>query len=251
MTPFNLRKRALLTLLHLGERLLRVEDLQPEAKALTEPTEPESNHKVVPGLTRMEPTTPGAPARYASSDGAEYVLFARPADYQDADKPDEGQHDIWKKDLRIALWRTIHGPAEPGFMDMSPLGLGKRSEQVPVLYPFGEQLAGMCRKLGFLNLARAAMPEATEDQIRYAHSRNEIAIKEEATRRAQLNAATLASWDAARMGGRFSPETEDQTVSSLSLGPFQNPPGVAPLKPLKLRSTDPVPFESLTKRKTS
>lgn len=259
MTPFNLRKRFLTAVLQVGKYLLRVEDLKPEASSGDSPSEvPEGSHEVahtsevkevVPGLTRVEPSTPGAPARYISPDGAEYVLFARPADYQDADKPDDGQHDVWKKDLRIALWRSIHGPVQPGLMDMSPLGLGRRSEQVPVLYPFGEQLAGECRKLGYLNLARAAMPEASDDEIQQAYHNNAQAVRDEAARRAQLNAATSASWDTARMGGRFSPETEDQTIASLSLGPLQNPPGVAILKPLRLRSTEPTPYENLTRRK--
>ena len=179
------------------------------------------------------PLPPAEPLQlYIDENG---VPWPRHPDHQNADQPDEGQHDIWKKDMRIFLWRTIHGPEQAGSMPLAALGFGRRSEVVPVLFPVGEQLAAQSRKFGFLNLACAAMPEATPEQLRWAYERNEIAVLEEARVRRVRNERTAATWDVARMGYDHQYEEEAQTIAQLTLGAYMPaPPGAIILTPLAL-----------------
>lgn len=186
---------------------------------------------------------------YIDADG---VPWPQHPNYQDADLPDIGQHDIWKKDMRIFLWRTIHGPKQAGAMALEPLGFGRRSEVVPVLFPVGDQLAAQSRKFGFLNLARAAMPEATDEQLRWAYERHEIAVREEARARRERAERHAANWDESRMGYPYQCDTEDQTVSQLTLGSYTPVPGATTLQPLSLLpvNANPPSYTHFTRTKS-
>lgn len=181
------------------------------------------------------------------------VAWPRHPDHQNVDQPDEGQHDIWKKDMRIFLWRALWGPEEPGVMALEPLGFGRRTETVPVLYPVGEQLAAQARKFGFPNLARAAMPEITEAQILNIYHRNEVAVRAEAQLRAERGARVATTWDEARMGYAYQVPLAEDVVAQLTLGPCETPLGAITLKPVPLLPSNApnstTNFQNFTKAK--
>lgn len=183
----------------------------------------------------QNPAQPQPPTVFVDDSG---VAWPRHPDYQNADKPDEGQHDVWKKDLRIALWRFLNDRTTPGVLNLEPLGFGRRSESVPVLFPVGEQLAQKCRTLGFFNLAKASMPEATLDELNRFHAANEQAVQVEAQARFERTSATAKSWDATRMGYAYTAPTFQETVQALTLGPFTGASDSAePLQPIPLEQT--------------
>ncbi len=179
------------------------------------------------------------PIVYVDRDG---VGWTRHPDWLNGTHPDEGQHDSWKRDLRIFLWRAAHGlPDTPGSLNLKVLGLEDRYETVPFLMPVGQQLAEASRRLGFYQLAKAAMPEILDEDLQAVYARHELAVKAEAERMFAHNTKTLGTWDPVRMGGEFRFETVDQTVEMLTLGPFDGKPDNAPLKPLDLSQTSVSP----------
>lgn len=228
MTPLHLRQR------------IRAFLTTPEPEA-AEPSIPPI-YDAPPNLTR-DPTS--TVPEYVTPEGDAYTLFAHRPNYHDADQPDEGQHDVWKKDLRIAIWRYLHGTPEPGTLSLAPLGLGPRTERVPVLFPLGEQLAEVSRKFGFLNLAEAAMPEAKREQLVEFYQQNAAAVRVEAAERCARNAATGETWDESRMGRTFTFDSESQVIRALSLGPLERPAGAVVLNPIKLRQP-PIDYRNLT-----
>ncbi len=166
------------------------------------------------------------------------IGWCKPPEWLTAEWPDEGQHDAWKMDMRVFLWRAAHGldPA-PRVLDMRPLRISHHFEQVPRLWPVGQQLAEVSRRLGFQSLAKAAMPELHEDALRGIYDRHEQEAIVEARLMLDRNKTTAASWDAKRMGGPFTYETEEQTIGRFTLGPFEG--AAAQLNPLPLRLSDP------------
>lgn len=169
---------------------------------------------------------------YVDRDG---VGWRERPEWQDADQPDRGQHDCWKRDMRVFLYRALlpDGAGEARVLDMRVVGLGNLVEIVPTLYPLGQQVADACRRLGFAELSRAAMPGLGDDDLRAIYDRQERAVAAEAERRRLVVAATGATWDEARMGYPHQHDDEEQTVALLTVGPFSRPGG-APLLPLAL-----------------
>ena len=169
-------------------------------------------------------------------------------DWQDATAPDRGQHESWKRDMRIFLHRYRNRlPEAPGVLPLSEVGLGDRLEQVPVLFPVGLQLAAVSRKLGYLALARAAMPEAEEAALLAAYSENEHRVQLEAVRRFAQNRKTAESWSPA--WGGFNPDSEEETVTLLTLGPLESVAGAAPLEPIRLSAAEPPDYRQFTRPK--
>lgn len=176
------------------------------------------------------------------------VSWPRHPNYQDPDQPDEGQHDVWKKDLRIAIWRFQHSLYAPGSINLEPVGFGRRSEAVPHLFPLGEQLAAKCRTLGFLNLAKAAMPEATEYDLRKFQEANEQAVRDEAQARYMRGLRTQETWDPVKMGYSFEAPSVQETIQSLTTGPFVGATETAePLTPVPL--TEASHYSNYTREK--
>ena len=164
---------------------------------------------------------------YVDRDG---VGGRKPPEWLSAQWPDEGQHESWKREMRVFLWRASAGmDAGPGMIDMHPLGLSRHRESVPYLWPVNLQLAEASRRLGFSALARAAMPELPVAELRVIYDRHELEVGIEARRRVDLNQKTEAAWDARRMGGPFTYESAEQTTAVLTLGPFDGPADAQPL----------------------
>jgi len=163
--------------------------------------------------------------------------WRKPPEWLDPQYPDEGQHDWAKRELRIAIYRVVHGLSpEPGVLDIRKLHAGPRTETVPRLWPLGQQLAAACRNLGFLRLAHAAARDLCDDEALLAFwemANAEVAI--EVTRRKEHNDETAAIWDPVKMGGPFTPDPPEHTLATLSLGPFDPVPDLAaPLRPFDL-----------------
>lgn len=166
-----------------------------------------------------------APIVYTDPNG---VGWTRHPNWQDADAPDEGQHDCWKREMRVFLWRALHDH-EDRRLDMRLVGLGTRVESVPNLFPVGMQLAEASRRLGFVSLAEAALPGVTERELRVVYDRHETSVLREAGRRAAHNAQTLQAWDPIRMGGPFVSDGFNDTVAELTLGSFERRAILLPL----------------------
>ena len=120
-----------------------------------------------------------------------------------------------------------------------------RFESVPTLYPVGQQLAEACRRLGFIQLARAAMPEMDDSALRVVYDKHEAEVMVEAQRRFDFCTKQAQNWDPARMGREFEFETVEQTAALLSFGPFEGKPENKPLRTLDL-STPSQPHEQFT-----
>lgn len=179
---------------------------------------------------------PKPPLVYFDANGVGWC--ARP-DRMEPWSEDVGQHDYSKREMRIFLWRWFRGlDPQPVMLDPADLGLGGPIDRVPRLLPLGQSLAIACQSLGFGPLARAAMPEASEEQLAAAYEAATAALDVEIERMLADNAAVQVTWDA-----RYGPApvvTREQIYANLNVGVFEPSPGVrgrvrAPLKPIQLR----------------
>ena len=170
---------------------------------------------------------------YVDADG---VGWCRRPDYQDASEPDTGQHDTWKREMRVFLFRALNGESEAsGMLDMRRVGVGERMENVPNLYPMGMQVADACRRLGFSRLARSAMPGISGDALELFYEKHEAAVVREAERRFADCVKLRDGWDEARMGRPFLFESVEETVALLTVGPLHGvdtPTLLVPFEPL-------------------
>lgn len=152
---------------------------------------------------------------------------------------DVGQHDYSKREMRIFLWRYFRGlDPQPVMLNPADLGLGGPVDRAPRLFPLGQSLAIACQNLGFAPLARAAMPEATEEQLRSAYDAATAALEAEIERMLASNASVQATWDARY--GAAPVVTREEIYANLNVGVFEPSPGVrghvrAALTPIQLR----------------
>lgn len=112
--------------------------------------------------------------------------WRQPPDWQEPHYEDIGQHDTWKREMRIFLWRVRGGGSPlPGVVNLRDVGLSdtSRPQAVPRLWPVGVQLAEASRRLGFLRLAQAAMPEADAEWLRCVWLEHARKVEEEAESR--------------------------------------------------------------------
>jgi hypothetical protein len=170
------------------------------------------------------------PIVYVDRDG---VGWTRHPEWLLGEYPDEGQHDIWKREMRVFLWRALHGPEEAGSMNIRVVGLEDRLETIPTLFPVGQQLAEASQRLGFMRLARAAMPEIADADLLKVHAKHEQAVKAEADRRHAHNTKTAETWPT--HAGPFHFDSREQTIALLTLGPPNGKPNNAPLNPINLK----------------
>lgn len=175
------------------------------------------------------------PILFVDADG---VGWRKPPHWQDPTWPDEGQHDWAKIQMRIHLWRVVHGlPETPDHLDMSEIGLGNRRGQVPYLWPLGNQLAEACRRLGYLRLAQAAASDFADGKdFRRAWTQACRAAEEEAKRREKVNERTAYNWDPEVNGELVTPSYKE-TVAEFTPGAFDRPDLdlAKPLKPIDLQ----------------
>jgi hypothetical protein len=197
--------------------------------------------------TRWWRLTGKPPIVYLDQDGCGWRELP---DYADAHQPDWGQHETWKREMRVWLYRVLHDHVSLS-LNMKLVGLGSRTESVPVLLPMGLQLADACRRLGYRQLAEAAVPDLgtwvsdPEEALLRAFTQNARAVEEEADRREAMNARTRASWKPEHHGGaEFNPDSRETTVALLSVGEF-DPASGAVLIPIQSATIDGRPPEIL------
>ena len=145
--------------------------------------------------------------------------WTRPPDYQDATAADEGQNDVWKRDLRFCLWRYTNDMTEPGTFSLRDAGLSKYADfrDKGPLFPVGSDLACACRRLGFARLARATGLGVAAHEIADFHRKNDAAVRVEAEAQYARNLETAKTWTS---HAAFTHDTVEQTISMFTLGPI-------------------------------
>lgn len=174
---------------------------------------------------------------YYDGNGQGYI---RDPDWMKAPAVDEGQWDDLKRQMRIVLWRARYGlPETVDAIDMRPIGVAFRPvalpshvklaslrpnpETVPALYPFDIGLTMGCRELGYLRLARVAMPDAPEELLRRVYDANEAGILVNAEVMQARNLATKANPPPGLDPEKFVFETVEQIVSLWDIGGYDRP----------------------------
>lgn len=165
-------------------------------------------------------------------------------DWQEAWSIDVGQHETWKIEMRVWLWRMTHDRTNTVIDYGEPsLGISPRTDprQTGNVMPLmSEQLAQACRRLGYARLAEAAIGhgpyllELPKGAVERYYDEHEAAVNKEAQRRDTQNRATAERWNPAM--GTFTYETVEQTIDALTAGPFGGPSprrgrDIAPLQP--------------------
>lgn len=187
---------------------------------------------------------------YYDSKGQGYI---RDPDWMKATAVDEGQWDDLKRQMRIALWRARHGlPETVDALDMRPIGVAFRPlalpshvklaslrmspETVPALYPFDTGLTRGCKELGFVRLARAAMPDAPDAFLRQVYDANAAGILANAEAMQARNLATKANPPPGFNLETFRYETVEEIVALWAAGDYDRPDlaDCPPLYPLRL-----------------
>jgi len=173
--------------------------------------------------------------------------WTRAPDYQDAEAPDDGQNDVWKRELRFSMWRYVNGLVEPGTFSLRDAGLSKYADlrSKGPLFPLGGDLACACRRLGFARLARATGVFQHGDLfdsdtvIAAFYSENEAAVIIEAEAQHARASATAANWNEAARGP-FAFDTIEQTIALYTLGPINGHADAPPMRPYSLTIAPPV-----------
>lgn len=187
---------------------------------------------------RLEAEKP--PIRYTDPDG---VGWRAPPDWHEPYTPDEGQHDMWKREMRLWLWRMRTGH-EASRCNLKDAGIAVRDQwqNAGFLLPAGSELASAARRLGFLRLARAATgedPQWGTDELRMYYDRHQAAARALAQELYTGNAERAKTWDTVARGP-FNFDSEETTFSMLDFGSFMADPFVPdgkalqPLKPFEL-----------------
>lgn len=195
---------------------------------------------------------PRPPIQYVGPDG---VGWRHPPNWLEADYADVGQHDTWKREMRIFLLRA-HACAAQDFedpgtrsIDLAAFRLAAtgwsgsgHTETVSVLWPMDEQLAGACRRLGFVRLAEAAVEpmELTLEDLEAIHRAARRAAEREARRRAEVNGISSQNWNEQHNGGPFQPDPPSATLAAFDPGPFEPLSPWPPLQPLRLHDATDV-----------
>lgn len=175
-----------------------------------------------------EPTFDKPPIKYIDGTG---TGWREAPDYNEAWAPDHGQHEVWKREMRVWIWRVSRGMTAPCAVNLFDVGLSSVPDFRHYGYAdlMGLDLASVSRRLGFVYLAQAAYPDMDTATLRIAYEMHEANVHAEAERRAKLNAEHAATWNPDK--GPHVTDTFDQTVEVLTAGPFDG----APLPPGKVR----------------
>jgi hypothetical protein len=180
------------------------------------------------------------PIRHVDADG---TGWRAPPDWHEPYQPDEGQHDMWKREMRLWLWRMAnHHEALRCNLRDAGITLRDQWQNAGALLPAGMDLAMAARRLGFLRLAQAAMPNASPSFLASCWEQHEAAAKAQAADQYARCAEVAKTWDPVTRGGPFRFDTEEQTLAMLTFGAFDVPPTVPPgreVQPL-------IPFQALT-----
>lgn len=117
-----------------------------------------------PAPQSLAPAAPGSPVPPTSSHAPETVAWQaseRAKGLHYASATDEGQHDIWKRELALVIWRFIAGPKVPLARRWFDLD-GEIGVPHGPVFPLHTDLANACRRLGVRRLGRAALGFASE-----------------------------------------------------------------------------------------
>lgn len=163
--------------------------------------------------------------------------------------PDVGQHDVWKRQMRLDLWRFLNGVADPGVIDLRDVGLRSPTkgahecrDYYGALLPLSPDICAASKRIGFRRLCMATglietpVSFDSEAHMLGLYNLHLEAARREADRMYRLNTETAKNWPAAR--GPFVYDSVEITLSILSPGPFDgpehyDPATLAPLIPLK------------------
>lgn len=157
--------------------------------------------------------------------------WRKPPEWLTSEWPDEGQWDGYKRDMRVFLYRAdrqiVIGSDEPNHArnltasELRELGLGRAAAWAPRVWPMGEQLAGVCRELGFARFARASAGDFIEDsRLEAVYARHSEEVEREIVARRD------ALQEARRRGNIVLPTPEEEEAAAVSLravldlGPF-------------------------------
>lgn len=157
---------------------------------------------------------------------------------EDSDQPhfrDYGQHDIWKRDMALALWRLKHDTLGPSTVDLAKVGLTPRScmHHLGPLLPLSVDLCAASRRIGFMRLAVASGVTLPSEQIVWLYEAHHTEAHAEAIRRFEVNKKR------AEQVGEFPFDSIEATEKLFDLGPLDPPQeGAVPLTPLTLTPKD-------------
>lgn len=182
------------------------------------------------------------PIRHVDADG---TGWRAPPDWHEPYQPDEGQHDMWKREMRLWLWRmaTKHEESRCNLRDAG-VTVRDQWQNAGVRLPAGLDLAMACRRLGFLRLAQAAMPEASPSFLASCWEQHEAAARAQAAAQYARCAEIAKTWDPVTRGGPFIFDTEEQTHAMLTFGAFDEPPAVPPGRTLQPLTVFRAPTEA-------
>lgn len=175
--------------------------------------------------------------------------WTRSPDYQDAEAPDDGQNDVWKAEMRMAMWRYVNGHVGSGAYSLRDAGLSTHAADIRgkgPLFPLGTDLACACRRLGYVRLAMATglFERSHRDDIESVlagfYDENEDAVRVEAEAQYARNLVTLANWNENR--GPFTFDTVEQTISMYTLGPVDGHSEAPPMRPFVPRAAPAASF---------
>lgn len=156
--------------------------------------------------------------------------FVLPRDSHLPTAVDCGQHDVWKRQMRLDLWRFLHGKHAAGLIDLREVGLRSPSKGAgecvdfhSALFPLKPDACAASRRLGFRRLCVATGLAHSENdpELSEFYAAHNAAARAEAERAFAVNKATAQSWPEAR--GPFVYDSVEVTLSILALGPFDGP----------------------------
>lgn len=166
--------------------------------------------------------------------------WAFPPDYMDATAIDNGQNDVWKREMRFAFWRFQNGFIASGMFSLRDMGLSIHDADLKskdALFPVSTDLACACRRLGFQRLVRATGlltdPDVSEYQLGQFWKANEIAARNLADAVYACNLETAQS-----LHHEFA--TVDQTFALFTLGPINGHVDQPPMRPFVPVGSPPV-----------
>jgi hypothetical protein len=190
--------------------------------------------RIPPGMRRL-PEAPKPPIKFVDSEG---VGWRERPDYMEPWQPDTGQHETWKREMRVAVLRWRRGERGQGNVNLAAYDLGERNVPVPMLFPLHMQLADACRRLGFSQLAECSVPDApmTREEIERFWTEQETAAATEAELREARGRATASTWDTTSRG-EFVYALAAEALPLLTVGPIDGAPTRHPrasLQPVNL-----------------
>lgn len=128
--------------------------------------------------------------------------YYRHPDGDRADQPeaqDLGQHDIWKREMYLTLWRAERDLTGPALIDLHTVGLtpSRQISMYSALYPLTPDFCAAVRRIGGERLAQSTgRPGAVETWCRVERE-HRAAAQAEAERRYAINQETAKKWNPA------------------------------------------------------